>query len=150
MIIFEILFFAGVALYLFMRLWSVLGTRTGYERKMERDGQDFDADNVIVMPKKKNSQKNSSKNQESASETGEGESYTGPFPLQVQKIRTYIPDFEIEGFEDNAATAYTMIVDAFYKDERAFLKTLVEEPIFIQFTQATQSRKERGETVKNE
>ncbi|MBU6149594.1 MAG: calcium-binding protein, partial [Verrucomicrobia bacterium] len=51
----EIVVFAILALYLFFRLWGVLGTRTGHEKRVDpfkRDEDKEDEGNVIVMPKR--------------------------------------------------------------------------------------------------
>ena len=48
----EILLFAVLSVYLFYRLWSVLGTRTGQEKQRQWPRPENQDSNVIILPQK--------------------------------------------------------------------------------------------------
>lgn len=139
----EVLFFALVAGYLFFRLWSVLGTRTGHERPRENIMGELEEDNVIIMPKRQ------AQGQDSADGNVTTVSY-GPYAYYIERIHTIEPDFDLDEFEEKAQYAYKMIVDAFNANDLSTLEMLLEQKVLKEFKKAIEARQNLGHTVKNE
>lgn len=154
---YDIILIGLVAVFLILRLRSVLGKRTGNERPPARDpftppapppsaaprggdrGGDAPAnqggnDNVVPRP--------------SLATSGPGgirATVLPPATTGVAAIRAVDSGFEPIGFTGGARAAFTAIVEAFAKGDTAALRPLLDGPTFASFEAAIRGRVERRE-----
>ena len=160
---YDIILIGLVAVFLILRLRSVLGKRTGNERPPARDPFTPPApptasprlgdapssagpsgnDNVVPLPTS-----NAPAHRPSLSTTGPGGIRATVLPTAsagVAAIRAADPAFEPIGFTAGARAAFTTIVEAFAKDDTAALRPLLDGPTYASFEAAIRGRAERKE-----
>ncbi len=150
----------ALAVFVFFKLRSVLGKRTGNERppfdpysKPAQDREDREKapaqrDNVIPLPG-------------TATGTESDEPASGEVVLDkvapsgtalnaaLRQILSADRSFEPEQFLQGARAAYEMIVTAFAEGDRKTLKQLLSKDVFEGFVTAMNDRETRGETVES-
>lgn len=154
---YDIILIGLVAVFLILRLRSVLGKRTGSERPPARDpfapptpptsqpriGTDAPSGNDnVVVPMPTPAQRTSSPT------SGPGGIRATVLPTAsagIAAVRSADPRFDPLGFATGARSAFTTIVEAFAKGDTAPLKALLDAPIYASFEQAIRSRNERRE-----
>jgi predicted lipid-binding transport protein (Tim44 family) len=159
---YDIILIGLVAVFLILRLRSVLGKRTGSERPPARDpftppapptpsprlgdapssGQSGN-DNVVPLPTA-----SAPAPRPSLSTTGPGGIRATVLPTAtagVAAIRSADPTFEPIGFTAGARAAFTTIVEAFAKNDTAALRPLLDGPTHAAFEAAIRGRAERKE-----
>ena len=118
--IFDIIVFAGIAIFLIFRLKNVLGKRTGFEKRTN--------------------------NNVGAQTTETKETKTNSIPELEEKIsklkRAYetISDFNHKKFLEGAKKAFETIINAFNKGDKKVLKKLVTESVFKSFEEAIDAK----------
>ena len=137
------LFFLVVAVVIFLRLRSVLGTRTGHERPPEhyrdrfggelvQDDGDATADNVISLPtRNQNNERVDGKDEyaeidavsEKGTEINDG----------LRAIFAKDPNFTPKQFIQGGRMAYEMIVLAFADGDRNTLQNLLARDVYEGF-----------------
>lgn len=157
---YDIILIGLVAVFLILRLRSVLGKRTGNERPPARDpftppapppatpragdGPNSGNDNVVPLPTA-----NAPPPRPSTSATsGPGGIRATVMPTAsagIAAIRAADPGFEPIGFTGGARAAFTAIVEAFAKGDTATLRPLLDGPTFASFEAAIRGRIERSE-----
>lgn len=155
---YDIILIGLVAVFLILRLRSVLGKRTGNERPPARDpftppapptaprgdGSTSGNDNVVPLPTA-----NVPPPRPSTSATsGPGGIRATVMPTAsagIAAIRAADSSFEPLGFTAGARAAFTTIVEAFAKGETATLRPLLDGPTFASFEAAIRGRIERSE-----
>jgi predicted lipid-binding transport protein (Tim44 family) len=160
---YDIILIGLVAVFLILRLRSVLGKRTGNERPPARDpftppapptatprvGDRGDApatqgnDNVVPLPTA-----NAPAPRPSLATSGPGGIRATVMPTAtagVAAIRGVDPSFEPIGFTAGGRAAFTAIVEAFAKGDTGSLRTLLDGPTFSSFEAAIRGRIERKE-----
>ena len=157
---YDIILIGLVAVFLILRLRSVLGKRTGNERPPARDpftpprrrrpparraSGDAPAnqgnDNVVPLPTA-----NAPAPRPSCATSGPGGIRATVMPTAtagVAAIRAADPSFEPIGFTGGARAAFTAIVEAFAKGDTASLRPLLDAPTFASFEAAIRGRVER-------
>ena len=143
---FDIILFAMVAAFLILRLRSVLGRRTGHERRPDsfprpaEQARDQARDNIgNVVP------------------LGAPAPATRP-PLPttkppdavaagLERIRSADSGFDPAGFLEGARTAFEMIVAAFAAGDKAQLRPLLSDEVYKPFSDAIDERDAAGETL---
>jgi predicted lipid-binding transport protein (Tim44 family) len=158
---YDIILIGLVAVFLILRLRSVLGKRTGNERPPARDpftppppptaqprlgdtpasGQTGN-DNVVPLPTSAPAPR------PSLSTTGPGGIRATVLPTAspgVAAIRAADPSFDPIGFTAGARAAFTTIVEAFAKGDTAALRPLLDGPTYGSFEAAIRGRAERKE-----
>jgi predicted lipid-binding transport protein (Tim44 family) len=136
---FDIILFAMVAAFLILRLRSVLGRRTGNERRRDPLVQRpaAAADKIVTL---------------TARPTPPAP-LTAPAPAPgtvaggLAQIGAADPAFEAGGFLDGARGAFTMIVVGFAKGDKAELRPLLSDETYKSFAAAIDERTEAGETL---
>jgi predicted lipid-binding transport protein (Tim44 family) len=136
---FDIILFAMIAGFLVLRLRSVLGRRTGNERR--RDG--FMRTRAPI-PEKAGP----------ASERGNGAAVV---PLEAKpmdavaqgldRIRRADPDFDPEHFVGGARAAFEIIVGAFANGDKAALRPLLSDEVYRPFVVTIDERAAAQETL---
>ena len=135
----DIVLFAMIALFLVFRLRSILGRRTGMERRpgpvpvpgMARPGP-------IV---------------EGRAEPVPGRSLPDPgsaVGVTLQRMRSVDGAFDPAHFLGGAEAAFRMIVDAFARGDRVALRPLLSDATYANFEQAIAAHETAGETRTNE
>lgn len=148
----DIILIALVAIFLVLRLRSVLGRRTGNERPPTQDPftppsapPQFptneprrDGGNVITMPRQP-----------------ERPAAGGAAPVEVAaaaadgvaRIRAADPSFDPAGFGRGARGAFEMIVGAFARGDVVTLRTLLDGSTYASFEAAIREREARRQTL---
>ena len=130
----EIIFFAVLAGYLFFRLWSVLGIRTGNEKppsSWQERFENTEKDNIIVMPK------------HSSRTTVMGEPGSR-VDIQVSQLKKSMPNFDVASFIRASENAFVLIIKAYSEGNNKLLKQLLEETVYEQFHAAILDRQQKG------
>ena len=134
----DILIFGMVALFIFLRLFAVLGRRTGSERqpgpdplKPPQDQRVTEDRAVVPFPR--------------AAQPG-APSLANSVLEGVKAIRRVDPSFDPDLFINGAGHAYEMIVGAFAAGDKATLRSLLDEPVYNGFVQAIDQRVQAGHT----
>ncbi len=152
---FGTLIFIVAAVFIFLKLRNVLGTRTGHEKppynpfakreNMETGKPVSDGDNVVALPRRK-------------TDTDAAEAFTDlddvaavgtPFNAALRSIREKDSTFVPAKFVDGAKLAYEMIVLAFADGDRKTLKNLLAKDVNDGFAAALDEREKRGEKVQS-
>jgi predicted lipid-binding transport protein (Tim44 family) len=150
------LIFLGLAIFIFVRLRSVLGTRTGQERppadpyiRREATPVATTNENVVALPPRP-------KQPEAGIPSAAQRSWNNAVPegsaaaTGLQAIAQLDSDFDITRFLKNSASAYEMIVSAFGAGEKEALKDFLGADVMDGFSQAIDERQARGEHIETE
>ncbi len=137
MVVFVVLL-AMVAAFLAMRLYAVLGKRTGHEPlprpAEERIGTPPVARPVEVAPE---TRALGPRHVDSGAENG------------LRALIAADPTFDVAQFVDGAKSAYRMILEAFWKGDESTLEWLTEREVRDAFVQAIAERNEAGHVLDN-
>ena len=145
--LFDILIFAGIALFLIMRLGNVLGRRTGHQEPPRNifgpanDDPSNDSggdDNVVHLPKDRD---------RDAAEMQEEMEAEGPLDAGLTQIKLADPDFDPNMFLEGAKSAFEMILVAYAEGDDKTLRNLLSDEVFSNFRQAIQTREEAGQRL---
>lgn len=128
------LIFAAIAVFVILKLRSVLGTRTGFEKKNDPFAPADNRDKVIPLPDRR---------QQDAPPSGDAK-VSGDNGLAA--IRRADPSFDPDRFLDGAKMAFEMIVNAFAKGDEKTLEPLLARDVFDSFAADIRRRRETGET----
>lgn len=140
---FSIVLLAMIAAFLGMRLYSVLGKRTGHEQEP-------------VLPRERAAAP------PARLDEGDGASAAAPAPADTSGL-VYEPsaeaglrqllsadrNFDAGRFMEGAEAAYRMILEAYWKGDRDTLRDLCDDDSYEAFVEAITARAARGETLDN-
>lgn len=141
----DIIFFVMVAGFVLLRLRSVLGRRTGHERRRQDPFTNKDEvadDNVVSLPNR--GDRDPAADKEAEAKLWADDSPVGP---GLTQIKIADRSFEPGEFLGGARAAYEMIVLAFADGRRDDLKMLLNDEVYENFAQAIQSREDAGQTM---
>lgn len=153
---FGTIFFLVPAVIIFYQLRSVLGRRTGNERRpfdpytaRERlsGAEEGARDNIVALPKRIRR-----KGEDEPERYADLDRYAQPgTPLNagLRAIRDADPSFTVEGFIEGARLAYEMIVMAYADGDRKALKNLLSKEVYQGFDEAITAREQRSERVQS-
>lgn len=153
--------FLALAVFIFARLRSVLGQRTGNERPpydpFKREAsKPATADNVVQLPGSKaagDDGKTADKPAIIEATAEKPDRWAGiaasgtPVAAGLDAIQRAQRDFNVQHFITGAKAAYEMIVTAFAEGDRKTLKNLLARDVFDNFAKAISERESRGETT---
>ncbi len=145
---FDIILFAMLAAFLVYRLGSVLGKRTGHERRrsdpfgsMGQGGEGpqtaEEEDNVVALPDRS----------AASGETEPGDET--PLGAGLTQIKVADPSFDTGAFLDGARTAYEMIITAFGKGDLDTLRALLSDEVYDNFARAIREREAANHTLES-
>ena len=146
----------AAAVFVFWKLRSVLGTRTGHEKPpyepyadIENDPKSGeDADNVVTLPGANRRQADAQSSAvEEAIKKISGKSKS--LKQGLTAISSRDPAFDPEQFVDGAKMAYEMIVTGFADGDKRALKGLLSKDVFENFETVIDDRAEKGEKVQS-
>ena len=138
---FDIILFAMVAAFLILRLRSVLGRRTGHERRPENlvrraeSSADSVGDKVISLP-----------NRGTAAPVA---TPADAVAAGLERIRSVDPGFDAAEFIEGARAAFDMIVAGFAAGDKGQLRPLLSDEVYKQFAAAIDERQAAGETLES-
>jgi len=136
--------FFALAVVIFIQLRSVLGKRTGHERRAA------DIQQTVNDSKPKEPEANAAA-EKPADPYAEIDAYTpagGRLNEALRAIRKADGNFAPKEFLAGARAAYEMILTAFAKGDLLGLKRLLSPEVYADFSQAVEKRRNAGETVK--
>ena len=136
----EIVLLAMVALFVGLRLYSVLGRRTGHEqqpilRPAETPGT---PDTAVPAPDVVPERPESS-----------GLVYEEAAAPGIRGIVSADPSFDVARFMEGAQAAYRMILEAFWRGDREELRHLAAPEVFAMFEGAIAEREAAGHRLEN-
>jgi predicted lipid-binding transport protein (Tim44 family) len=137
----DLIFFAVVALILGWRLYSVLGRRTGTERRhdplIERAGDSAEAGATVAhLPTRTDRER---RQIEAAIATTPGDAQQG-----LKDIKAADPGFDAADFLAGSKIAFEMVLAAFAKGDTKALRPLLSDQVFRNFTGAIEERNRQG------
>lgn len=136
---FYIVLLAMVAAFLALRLYSVLGKRTGHEQPLPKPAEERVAPAPLPRAIEKTSEP-----REPAVKPFEGNAEPG-----IRAIIAAEPGFDVARFMDGAQAAYRMILESFWKGDEGALHDLVAPDVGRAFGDAIAQRNEAGEVLDN-
>ncbi|MEO7179010.1 MAG: Tim44/TimA family putative adaptor protein [Allosphingosinicella sp.] len=136
----EIVLLAMVALFVGLRLYSVLGRRTGHEQQPILRPAETAAATEAAAP--------AADIAVDRPETG-GFVYEEPATPGIRAIVNTDPNFDVGRFLEGAQAAYRMILEAFWRGDREELRHLVGGDVLATFEEAIATREEAGEQLEN-
>jgi predicted lipid-binding transport protein (Tim44 family) len=147
--------FLALAVFIFLRLRSVLGQRTGRERPpydpySARDAVRSPASDKVVTlpPRPAEASLRPAEAPQSPAERWKDIAETGsPVAAGLDAIVGADANFDAKHFITGARTAYEMIVTAFAAGDRRQLRNLLSREVFDGFDAAITERERRSETV---
>ncbi|MBB3763914.1 Tim44/TimA family putative adaptor protein [Sphingomicrobium lutaoense] len=131
---------ALVALFVGLRLYSVLGERTGHEQTVKAAEPDAPLDAPVRDERM------------SPDSVGQDDAGTAYLPLAGPGVRALLaadPGFDVARFLDGAEQAYRMILEAFWKGDLEEVRPLVDDNVYEAFAGAVEARKAEGLTLDN-
>ena len=137
----QLLVLAGIAIFLILRLKSVLGTRDGFEGSPQRDAA------PTTAPRKRDFE---------VIEGGPDHDITDHVPEDSEtakalaKMKRAEPSFNVTEFLQGAKGAYEWILMAFERGNMDEIAPFLSEDVFEAFAQVVDSRQEQGLTIEAE
>lgn len=152
----------AIAVFILLRLRSVLGQRTGHQKpddyfdkatkRQAKNDNDNDsepvADNVVTLPQRNNNTSVEEKNPH-LEEIEEIAKPRTKLNKGLKDILATDSDFSPKEFLSGAEMAYEMIVNAFADGDKQTLRNLLSPSVFEGFESVINDRSEKGETVKS-
>lgn len=135
----EIVLLALVALFVGLRLYAVLGKRTGHEQQ------------PVTRPEAVPGGEQPTPLADMAPERSEGSGlvYEEGAAGGIRAIAAADPGFDVARFLEGAQAAYRMILEAFWKGDQDGLAYLVGDDVLASFTQAIADREAAGHSLDN-
>lgn len=136
----QLLVLAGIAIFLVLRLRSVLGTREGYERPHEtpkgiEDERKRKFDVIEGGP-----DRDITDHAEEGSDTAKA----------LARMKAREPSFSVSEFLGGARGAYEMILMGFERGELADIKPFISDEIYEVFAQFVEEREKKGLKIEAE
>lgn len=149
----------AVALVVFWRLRSVLGTRTGNERPPIDPFGTKPADvrkpgeapgTVVRFPQNEETEPRRGLEPEPAEPVWKGYAESGSdLALTLEKMAESDANFSPRSFVDGAKMAYEMIIEGFAQGDKKTLKNLLSREVFDGFSSAIDAREAEGQRVES-
>ena len=139
--ILQLLVLAGIAVFLILRLKSVLGTREGYERPQmqgQRNIEEKRRPDFAVIE--------GGPDHDITDHAEEG----SPTAQALTRMKRVDPSFSVADFLQGARGAYEMILMGFERGELAEIKPFLSEDIYEAFAEVVETREKQGLTVEAE
>lgn len=121
----EIILFASIAAFFLLRLYSVLGKRTGHSPRPEAASPDAPTAPSEPAPHIR-------------------PAFTGPAAAGMEDIRRRDAAFDPNGFVEGARKAYEMIIAAYADGDREALGGLLTSEVHMRYAASIDAREEAG------
>jgi predicted lipid-binding transport protein (Tim44 family) len=145
--------FLALAVFIFLRLRSVLGQRTGRERPpydpfAARDARPAASEKVVALPGRGPETVSRPVEPVDTADRWKGIAESGSaIATGLDAIAAADRGFDVQQFLGGARSAYEMIVGAFANADRRTLKSLLSRDVYEGFEAAIREREARGETM---
>jgi predicted lipid-binding transport protein (Tim44 family) len=128
-----------VAGFLALRLYMVLGKRTGHEQVLPKPAEERAPVTSLPRPIEvvQESREIANRNIDPRAEAG------------LRAIAAAEPAFDVGQFLEGAQGAYRMILEAFWKGDEESLAWLVEDEVRVSFAEAIVARRDAGHVLDN-
>lgn len=140
---FSIVLLAMIAAFLGMRLYSVLGKRTGHEQEPVLPRRDERAAPTPVRLDDSDGQAPATAPEPS------GLVYEPAAEAGLRQLLATDRHFDAGRFMEGAEAAYRMILEAFWAGDRDVLRDLCDDDSYAAFVDAIEAREARGERLEN-
>ena len=135
-----IVILALVALFVGLRLYSVLGERTGHEQPIVKPAD----------PESRMEQPRVQPVREAAAITDNGDlAYLATAGPGVRQILSADPQFDVARFLEGAGSAYRLILESFWKGDLDAIRPHTDSHIYDTFADAVALREKEGQTLDN-
>lgn len=136
-----IVLLAMVAAFLALRLYMVLGKRSGHEQALPPKPAE---ERIAAVPQQRSLSDVQPEVMQAADSVIEPQATAG-----VRQILQSDPSFDVSRFIDGAKSAYRMILEAFWRGDEDELEWLTGNEVRDAFTSAIAARREAGEVLDN-
>lgn len=143
-----IIILAMIAAFLGLRLYSLLGKRTGHEQESMRPRTEIHPESRTVPPILRPAAEAEPQTYSGGNPSAEMV-YEPPAERGIRDILAADREFSVGRFLDGAKGAYRMILEAYWKGDRETLRTLTDDDTYDAFVGAIDAREARGETLDN-
>jgi len=150
----DIIIFAMIAVFIVLRLRSVLGRRTGHERQRDpyamRRAEEPSGDKVIPLPDRGRAGRTGEPVVDLASDplrTQSTAAGSDSEPAGIARIRAADPSFSPDQFVAGARAAFEIIVAAFAAGDTNALRPLLSGEVLDKFGSAIAARAKANETL---
>ncbi|TQS70394.1 Tim44 domain-containing protein [Rhodobacteraceae bacterium] len=133
----QLIVLAAIAIFLILRLKSVLGTREGFEKTPEPE------ETVTPVSERKFEVIEGGPDRDIIDHVPEG----SPSAVALGQMKQAEPSFEVAGFLKGARGAYEMILMAFETGDLEKIRPFLSADVFSAFEAAIEQRNARGLTV---
>lgn len=140
---FSIVLLAMIAAFLGMRLYSVLGKRTGHEQEPV-----LPRERAAASPVRLDEGDGASAAAPASADTS-GLVYEPAAEAGLRQLLATDRNFDAGRFMEGAEAAYRMILEAYWKGDRDTLRDLCDDDSYEAFVEAITAREARGETLDN-
>ena len=140
---FTIVLLALVAAFLGLRLYSVLGKRTGHEQEPVAR-QPLDGTPQIIR------QPVVGGDSSGAISAGEASNVDLAAQSGLRSIINADRQFDLPLFVEGAKSAYKIVLEAYWKGDKESLRFLCDDDVYDSFAEQIDGRTERGETLENQ
>ena len=138
----DIIFIAMVAAFVLLRLRSVLGRRTGHERRrpnpLNRNSTETASDKVVQLADK-------SEQPDPAAAFADIDDST--LVAGLTQIKVADPSFDHKSFLEGAQSAFEIIVEAFAAGDAKALRPLLDDEVYEPFSRSIREREAAGHTL---
>ena len=135
----QLLVLAGIAIFLFLRLRSVLGTREGFEKPVARE-------NPAAARRTSFEVIDGGPDRDITDHVEEGSNAA----KELAQLKRAEPGFGVSDFIQGARGAYEMILMAFERGELEDVKAFLSDEIYESFDSVVQARNDQGLTIEAE
>ncbi len=156
--------FLGIAVVIFLYLRSILGSRTGSERRPydpygsdgtegSSKGREMGPDgNVVTMPERREDDFTPYEEPKinMADQIAKYAEAGTPLEYGLKEIASADPDFDPTQFMKGAEAAYEMIIAAFSEGDKSTLKRLLAKDVYAGFASAIDERRDRKESMETQ
>jgi predicted lipid-binding transport protein (Tim44 family) len=137
--VFYVILLAMIAAFLALRLYTVLGKRTGHEQPLPKPAEERIAAPIVPRTIEVTPESREIANRNIAPQAEKG----------LRAIIAADSSFDVTQFIEGAQSAYRMILEAFWKGDEAALGWLVEDDVRHAFVEAIAARNTAGHTLDN-
>ena len=141
---FSIVLLAMIAAFLGMRLYSVLGKRTGHEQEPVLPRRDERA-----APSPVRLEDGETPSPSVGAPDTSGLVYEPAAEIGLRQLLASDRNFDAGRFMEGAEAAYRMILEAYWKGDRDTLRDLCDDDSYEAFVEAIEARDARGEKLEN-
>ena len=139
---FTIVLLALVAAFLGLRLYSVLGKRTGHEQEPVAHQPLDGAPSMIRQPIP-------GADMPSALPQGDVSNVDLAAQSGLRSIANADRQFDLALFVEGAKSAYKLVLEAYWKGDKEALRFLCDDDVYDSFAEAIEGREARGERLEN-